>query len=53
MTEMERYGKWEVIKFIDQGGQGRVYRVRDVSRSQIGKVPKRDLENAIATFFCD
>ena len=48
MTEMERYGKWEVIKFIDQGGQGRVYRVRDVSGSQIGKVRNRDLENDIA-----
>ena len=50
MNESRTYGKWKVIEFIDQGGQGRVYRVRDVSRSQIGKVPKRDLENAIATF---
>ena len=48
MTEMERYGKWEVIEFIDQGGQGRVYRVRDVSGSQIGTLQNRDLENDIA-----
>ena len=50
MSEAERYGKWEVIEFIDQGGQGRVYRVRDVSGSQIGTLQNRDLANAIATF---
>ena len=50
MSEAERHGKWEVIEFIDQGGQGRVYRVRDVSGSQIETLRNRDLENAIATF---
>ncbi len=50
MSETERYGKWEAIEFIDRGGQGRVYRVRDVSGSQIGTLWHRDLENAIATF---
>ena len=50
MSEAERYGKWEVIEFIDQGGQGRVYRVRDVSGSESGMLRNRDLENAIAIF---
>ena len=50
MSEAERYGKWEVIEFIDQGGQGRVYRVRDVSGSEAAMLRNRDLENAIAIF---
>ena len=31
MTESKRYGKWEVIKSISRGGQGQVYKVRDMS----------------------
>ena len=50
MSDTERYGKWEVIEFVDQGGQGRVYRVREASGSQGGKLQNRDLENAILTF---
>ena len=50
MNEAQRYGKWEVIEFIDQGGQGRVYRARDVSGSVAALGRNRDLENAIAIF---
>ena len=50
MTGKETYGKWEVIDFVDQGGQGRVYRVRQAFGSQGGKLRDRDLENALLMF---
>ena len=48
MSESKIFGKWAVIEFIDQGGQGRVYRVRDVSGRHGGHLQNRDLENAFA-----
>lgn len=50
MSDMERYGKWEVIELVAQGGQGQVYRVREAPGSEGGNLRNRDLENAILTF---
>ena len=34
MKNPERYGKWEVVEYLDEGGQGEVYRVRDTSTAE-------------------
>ena len=49
MTEPARYGKWEVVEYINRGGQGQVYRVRDTSESSNRDKRIEDLQNAIAT----
>lgn len=48
MTESERYGKWEAVKFIGRGGQGQVYLVRDVSGNPRASDQWRNLQSAVA-----
>ena len=50
MTEPVRYGKWEVVEFIDQGGQGQVYRVRDASDTPHRSERRKVLQKAITLF---
>ena len=49
MTELERYGKWEVVQSISRGGQGQVYLVRDASGGPNTRDRRRNLQNAMAT----
>ena len=49
MTESNGFGKWEVVKFIDQGGQGRVYLVRDASGVPNASDRQMDLRIAVST----
>ena len=49
MTESARYGKWEVVKPIDRGGQGQVYLVRDTSGALGTGQQWKNLQNAMAT----
>ena len=50
MTEPVRYGKWEVVEFIDQGGQGQVYQVRDASDTLHRSERRKVLQKAITVF---
>lgn len=49
MTEPARYGKWEVIKPIERGGQGHVYQVRDTSLVPTTKDRKDALRKILMT----
>ena len=49
MTESAKYGSWEVVKFIDRGGQGKVYLVRDTSSVPCINERQQKLQNAVAT----
>ena len=48
MTESARYGKWEVVKSIGRGGQGKVYLVRDASGTPNTKDRLKTLRHAMA-----
>ena len=48
MTESKSYGKWEVVKPIGRGGQGKVYLVRDASGTPNTKDRMRNLRHAMA-----
>jgi serine/threonine protein kinase len=42
---MQKYGKWEVIKELGEGGQGRVYLVKDTDKTgdtlkRLGEIKK-------------
>ena len=47
MTESTQFGKWQVIKPIDRGGQGQVYLVRDTTGFADPQVQEEDLRDAI------
>ena len=49
MTESARYGKWEVVKPINRGGQGQVYLVRDASGDPNTGQQWRNLRHAMTT----
>ena len=49
MTELAKYGKWEVVKPIDRGGQGQVYLVRDLSGVSNTTERYSTLQNALGT----
>ena len=49
MTESKRFGKWEVVEFIDRGGQGLVYLVRDASVVPNASDRQRNLRIAVST----
>ena len=49
MTESARYGKWEVVKPIDRGGQGQVYLVRDTSGALGTGQQWKNLQHAMMT----
>ena len=49
MTEPNGFGKWEVVRFIDQGGQGRVHLVRDTSGVPNPSDRQMDLRIAVST----
>ena len=49
MTESASYGKWEVVKPIGQGGQGKVYLVRDASGARHTRARLRNLGRAMAS----
>ena len=49
MSEPARYGKWEVVKPIGRGGQGKVFLVRDTAGAP-GTGPQwKSLQNAVKT----
>lgn len=48
MTESARYGKWEMVKSIGRGGQGKVYLVRDASGTPNTKDRLKTLRHAMA-----
>ena len=48
MTESKSYGKWEVVKPIGRGGQGKVYLVCDASGTPNTKDRLRNLRHAMA-----
>ena len=50
MSEPAQYGNWEVIEFVAQGGQGRVYRVRNVSEISNRDERRKILKNIIDAF---
>ena len=49
MTESVRFGKWEVVKELGRGGQGRVYQVRDTSGIPNTKDRQKNLLEAVQT----
>ena len=49
MPEPGKFGRWEVVKSLGQGGQGRVYLVRDASGASMTKARLGSLQGAIAT----
>lgn len=49
MTEPTKYGKWEVVKPIGRGGQGKVYLVRDAAGAPGTRPQWKNLQNAITT----
>ena len=49
MTELQRYGKWEVVRSISRGGQGQVYLVRDAAANSNTTDRRKTLRHAIAT----
>ena len=49
MTELQRYGKWEVVRSISRGGQGQVYLVRDAAANSNTTDRRKTLQHAIAT----
>ena len=49
MAESASYGKWEVVKPIGRGGQGKVYLVRDASGTPNTKDRLRNLRHSMAS----
>ena len=49
MAESTKYGKWEVVKSLDRGGQGQVYLVRDSAAAPSAKDRMGGLQKAVAT----
>ena len=47
MTDSTQFGKWQVVKPIDRGGQGQVYLVRDTSGFADTQVQVGNLRDAI------
>ncbi|MYJ96945.1 MAG: protein kinase [Proteobacteria bacterium] len=49
MSESARFGKWEVVKRLNRGGQGQVYLVRDVSGTLDAGDRWKRLQKALTT----
>ncbi len=47
MTDLNRFGKWEVVKSIGRGGQGQVYQVHDTSGMPSISERCRNLQSAL------
>ena len=47
MTDLNKFGKWEVVKPIGRGGQGQVYQVRDTSGMPSIRERCRNLQSAL------